>query len=130
MPFSARKQAGEGCSSASRLLSSWGSSPRDVRGRSWSSRFRVRNDGLQLGLLFALVEGDVLGWDRMGAWTFAEICSRLLLDAHGDDVELKEHLLMIEEFGVAFYRNSVDMESYKDGLRRYFDRHETKRLES
>lgn len=91
--------------------------------------FRVRNDGLRLGLLFALVEGDVLRWDRMGAWTFAEICSRLLLDAHGDDVGLKEHLLRIEECDVAFYMNFIDTESYKDGLRGYFDRHETKKLE-
>ena len=89
--------------------------------------FRERNDGLRLGLLFSLVEGDVLRWERMGVWTSAEICSRLLLSL-GDDVELKEHLLNVGECDVAFYRNFIDTEDYKGSLGRYFDCWETKRL--
>ena len=90
--------------------------------------FRERNDGLRLGLLFSLVEGDVLRWDRVGVWTVAEICSRLLL-AVGGDVKLKKHLLEVGECDVAFYRNFIDTEDYKSCLGRYFDCRETRKLE-
>lgn len=65
--------------------------------------FRKRNDGLRLALLFSLVEGDILRWDRMGVWSSAEICSRLLVALSGDDAALKEHLLGVGECDVAFY---------------------------